>query len=253
MMKIDIAKWEKLMYEIVGNLSISDTPIIFKGALITKLVLEENKFDSFVRPTVDIDANWVGTPPDENEMVSSINKAVSNVSIDLFAELTREYSANKSAGITIFDKNTGDPLVEMDISMNKFQESKLYRKGDLVIRGVLPTEILADKISVLSGSKIFRRAKDLVDIYALAHCVEVKTIEIYASHQRDGRVLGKFSEFQNRINDLSHAYQKLRGINNKPDFQTIYDFVSKFIEPFALEYKVDKIWSPQNADWNDVK
>ena len=134
------------------------------------------------------------------------------MSANLSAELTREYSENKSAGITIFDKNTGDPLVEMDISMNKSQVSRLYHRDGLTIRGVLPTEILADKISVLSGNKIFRRAKDLVDVYALAHCVEVRTIEIYDSHQRNGRTLGSFLEFQNRINwkkeSPSCPYQK---------------------------------------------
>ncbi|MDR1421909.1 MAG: hypothetical protein LBI64_03480, partial [Coriobacteriales bacterium] len=46
--------------------------------------------------------------------------------------------------------------------------SRLYHYGEIGIRGVLPTEILADKISVLSGRHIFRRAKDIFDVYALA-------------------------------------------------------------------------------------
>lgn len=245
------ADWERLMYEIIGSISTSDMPIVFKGAFITKLVLAENKFESFERPTVDIDANWTCKPPTVGDMVGGINKALANVSVDLYAKLTREYSENKSAGIIIFERASGDPLVEMDISMSNSQKSRLYHRDELIIRGVLPTEILADKISVLSSNKIFRRAKDLVDVYALAHCVEVRTTEIYESHRRNERVLGSFAEFNTRKDDLSHAYQKLRGIENKPNFEDVYQYVGKFVKPFGLGYEVDQLWLPKSFDWID--
>ena len=242
---------ERLMYEIIGSISLSDAPIIFKGALITKLVLSENKFKAISRQTVDIDANWTSEPPRADYLVDIVNKALVNVSVDLYAKLIREYGDKKSAGIVIVDKRTDYPVVEMDISINKVQESKIYTYDELTIKGVLPSEILADKVSVLSTSKIFRRAKDIVDVYALTHCVEVSTTEIYASHERNARVLGDFTEFSNRTKDLNHAYQKLRGIDNKPEFEIIYQHVSKFVRPFMFEHKMNKIWIPENSEWND--
>ena len=250
-MRVEGFEHEKLMYEIIGSISMSNAPIIFKGALITKLILAENHFNKMERQTVDIDANWVGEPPEMNQLVDIVNCSLANVSAVLYAESTRQYGDKKSAGINIIDRNTSKPVVEMDISINKFQESKIYTYGELTIKGVLPTEILADKISVLSGNKIFRRSKDFIDVYALAHCVEIKTTDIYASHQRNGRTLGDFSEFHHRINDLNHAYEKLRGIENKPEFENVYQYVNKFIHPFTIDCKTNKIWNPMSSDWKD--
>ena len=160
----------------------------------------------------------------------------------------------KSAGIVIVDCITSKPVLEMDISINKIQASKIYSFGELSIKGVLPSEIIADKISVLSNKLIFRRVKDLVDIYALAHCVDVKMAEIYESHKINRRTLGCFTEYLTRRTDLEHAYGKLRGIDNKPDFDVVYRYVSKFIEPFILdsERKADKIWCAKHTIWKDV-
>lgn len=251
MMRIDGIEHERLMYEILGSVSNCNAPIIFKGALITKLVLDENHFFDISRQTVDIDANWIGEPPTMNQLVNIINHSLADISSNLYARGTREYSDKKSAGLSIVDMHSDKVVVEMDVSINRFQESKTYTYGELTIKGVLPNEILADKISVISGKKIFRRTKDLVDIYALGHCVEIKTSEIYASHQRNGRVLGEFIEFLNRVDDLSHAYQKLRGINNKPDFNKIYQYLLQFVAPFLECSQADKIWSPQNTVWTD--
>ena len=63
MMRTDRIEHERLMYEIIGSISELNVPIIFKGALITKLILAENQFDEIARKTVDIDANWIGEPP----------------------------------------------------------------------------------------------------------------------------------------------------------------------------------------------
>ena len=50
---------EQLMYQILGKFSDIDAPIVFKGALITKLVLAEGGFTSFERPTINLRASRV--------------------------------------------------------------------------------------------------------------------------------------------------------------------------------------------------
>jgi len=241
---------ERLMYQIISNICSTDAPIVFKGALITKLILAENRFTDVSRSTVDIDANWTGEPPPMQLLSDIVNDAIEGISTDLYAEILREYEEGKSAGINVIDRNNGKPAFSIDISINKEQESKPYYHGDFIIKGVFPTEILADKISVISGNKIFRRTKDLVDVYALAHCVEVKTSDVYTSHQKNGRVLSDFHAFSYRTDELNHAYQKLRGVENKPDFNKLYEYVSVFIEPFKPSIEVNKIWLPNNMEWN---
>ena len=42
---------EKLMYDVMGEIAIGSVPIIYKGAMITKLILRENDFEGFARET----------------------------------------------------------------------------------------------------------------------------------------------------------------------------------------------------------
>lgn len=67
---------EKLMYNIIGNISKTSAPIIFKDALITKLVLQENGFEEVERATKDVNANWIGTPPTMDSLVDTINQSL---------------------------------------------------------------------------------------------------------------------------------------------------------------------------------
>ena len=54
-----MVKEEQLLYDIINEIANSGAPIIFKGGLVTKLILFENKFYEIERQTVDIDASWV--------------------------------------------------------------------------------------------------------------------------------------------------------------------------------------------------
>ena len=44
----------------------------------------------------------------------------------------------------------------------------IYEISDICFRGVSVDQMLADKISAVSGDKIFRRVKDVVDLYYLS-------------------------------------------------------------------------------------
>ena len=57
------------MYKVIASISESDTPLVFKGGLITKLILSENNIDKIERMTKDIDASWTGKPPKMQDMV----------------------------------------------------------------------------------------------------------------------------------------------------------------------------------------
>jgi hypothetical protein len=128
---------------------------------------------------------------------------------------------------------------------------RLYHFGKAAIRGVLPDAVLCDKISVLSSERIFRRAKDVLDVYALAHCLEVRTVNIYTAIEKAERALGSFELFLARRADLEHAYQKMRGIMGKPDFDSVYLYLGKFLEPFITQDRAPKVWHNRNAVWDN--
>jgi len=242
---------ERLMYRIIGAISELDAPIVFKGALITKLILEENGYTTVQRPTVDIDANWISTPPTMDDLISIVNHSLKSFSGKLYAEAMREYGVKKSAGIAIIEAATGNRIVSMDISVKPVVGSKIYYYGAFGIKGVLVNEILADKITVLSKQIMFRRSKDLIDIYALTHSVKVYTTEIFDVFQSNlDREVGTFDEFIHRREDVEHAYERLRGIENKPSFDLIYEYLMRFIQPFANRDMTPCVWNSQNSSWD---
>ena len=114
---------EKLMYEILGQITTSDIPIVFKGGLITKLILNESGLSSVQRTTKDIDANWIGQPPSMDYLVDSLNNSFGDLQRCYKAVASRQYGEKQSAGISVIDKNTGRKFITMDIDIKPLIDS----------------------------------------------------------------------------------------------------------------------------------
>lgn len=141
----------------------------------------------------------------------------------------------------------------MDIDIKPLIDSKTYYYEQTKIRGVLPNEILADKICVLSGEAIYKnRAKDVLDVFLLSKCVKVYSKDISDICKRAGREIKSFDAFHNKKAEIEHAYNKLKGIEGKPDFNTVYNYLYEFIVPFAQEVIPNKMWDCKSLSWNDV-
>ena len=240
---------EKFMYQVMSKISEADAPIVFKGAMVTKLILAESDYTVLDRQTKDIDANWVGAPPSMSALVETINESLRELQNQFYAAAYREYGEKTSAGVWIRKRDTDEEIIMMDISMKPVAGSRLYYYGEAGIRGVLANEILADKLTVMSKRLIFRRAKDIIDVYALAHCVKVTTPDIYEIFkQHPAREVGVFDEFYNRRADVEYAYNRLAGIEGKPDFADVCAYLNKFVEPFAKRDETPKFWNSDKLE-----
>ena len=244
---------ENIMYQILGKISETDVPIVFKGALITKLILAEHGYTTLERQTRDIDANWIGAPPPMDELENTINRSLEAFIGKFYAEAFREYGDKKSAGIYIIESATNERIVTMDVDIRPICGSRTYHYSEVGIRGVLANEILADKIVVLSGMRLFRRTKDVVDVYALAHCIRVLTTEIMGIIGSKHLELGEFTEFLTRRVDLEHAYNKLQGVDGKPLFDEIYQYLNRFVTPFVSKDKTPRVWNSGKRSWDDSR
>ena len=61
----------------------------------------------------------------------------------------------------------------MDMDVNRpVQPTQIYEVAGLRFRGGSPDQMLADKISAISTGKVFRRIKDVVDLYYLSQVFE---------------------------------------------------------------------------------
>jgi len=188
---IDLSDKENLMYRIMGAVANSGVPLVYKGAMVTKLLLLEHKFNEFSRETQDIDASWAGNRlPTMENLTSALNGALAPLAMK--AVVKREYGEKKSAGFNLVYENSGELAVSVDIDMRSEKGSRTYHYGDVTFLGVTVNHILSDKIYVLSTEKAYRRVKDAVDVYALSHCVKVQTRSIFDICQPKSFILSTF-------------------------------------------------------------
>ena len=162
----------------------------------------------------------------------SLQKALEKAGIDLDVSLYRMYGEGRSAGFELSEGETGEVLFTMDIDVNRpAVQTRIYEISDIRFRGVSVDQMLADKISAVSGDKIFRRVKDVVDLYYLSQVFPFHSADIKQILKDNGRELGTFHGFLHRKSELEHAYDKFRfaGDVNKPPFDDVYAAVKAYI------------------------
>lgn len=245
---------EQLMYKIISSISKSDAPLNFKGALITNLIFEEKGYTEIQRMTKDIDANWVGNPPKMETLKEILNTAIKPISNNFDVIIKRNYDNGKSAGFVVKDIDSGDKIVSIDIDIKPLSKSKTYFYGEVGINGVLPDEIIADKISSISSDAVFKhRTKDIIDLYALTHCIDIRIRNIYDYCKLNSRNIYEFTAFTQNTELIRYAYDKLKGVTNKPNFDDVYCHLDYFLMPFIYNTSKDLLWNSSNQLWIDTE
>lgn len=215
---------EEILYTIANNLEKVNAPIAIKGGLLLHASLSEHQ-SPINRKTMDIDANWINQPPNINDMQNILEQAVKLSYPDYTVTTHRPYGTQQSAGFHVLDEK-GRILTHIDIDVQKETHPKNYTFTDKSFQGVEIEQVLCDKITVASSPKLFRRTKDLLDIYAITQSVpydESKLTELLTKQK-----LGDFSILNTEKDKLEHGYNKLRDITNKPDFETVYQTTTEF-------------------------
>ena len=237
---------ELLMFHVMDALYNGGVPISFKGSMVLKAFLEKQNYGTAIRETKDIDGNWLEGLPSIEQIKDSFQKAFDRADINLRVEAFRNYGEGKSAGFKFFDTTDPDnsePIFTMDLDVGRVLPAvQMYQVDNFSFTGLIPEQMLADKISVLSTQKVFRRAKDVLDLYYMSKCLSFEPDKVRNCMIKSGRVLEDFSGFIDRKEDLRHAYDKYKFKNEdmtKPDFDTVYEAVKTFVSPFLPERKVD--------------
>lgn len=231
---MNITAEEKLMYQVMKAIYDSGIPISFKGSMVMKACLMEAGYPEDTRHTVDIDANWnSATPPSAEQMTQSLKNALTESGINLEVRLYRMYGEGRSAGFDLIDPETEETLFSMDVDVNRpVQPTQLYTVEGLMFRGISPSQMLADKISAVSSDKVFRRVKDVIDLYYLSKVIAFDRTLVTQMISNSGRSLGCFHGFLYETEELKHAYEKFRfaGDVSKPEFEEVYQTVKRYIK-----------------------
>ncbi len=230
---------EKIMYDVMRALYESGIPISFKGSMVLKAYLLEAGYMEETRHTVDIDANWYSsTPPSAEQMIESFQSAMTAKKLKINVGIYRMYGEGRSAGFELKDSTSGEVLCTMDVDVNDlFLPTKLYEINGLCFRGVVPVQMISDKLSVISSGKVLRRIKDVVDMYYISKVIILDYCAVTEALNNSSKRLGDFSTFLHCKEELSHAYEKFRfsGDVNKPSFEDVYQEVKGFIKDFFTE------------------
>lgn len=238
---MNITTEEKLMYVVMKSVYDSGIPVSFKGSMVLKACLIEAGYREQTRHTVDIDANWNSdAPPSAEQMTKSLQDAIEKSGINLDVHLYRMYGKERSAGFELTERSTGEILFTMDIDVNRpLPPTKIYEVEGLRFRGVAPLQMLTDKIAVISTNKVFRRVKDVVDIYYISKVFDFNRDDIIQMLKNNGRSLDAFHGFLNRTDELRHSYEKFRfaGYTDKPPFEEVYNTVKTYIKDLLPEEK----------------
>lgn len=209
-------------------------PVNFKGSMVLKACLMEAGYSEDTRHTVDIDANWYSdTPPTAEQMVESLQRAIISSGIDWKVSIYRMNGEGRSAGIEVIDPSTEEKLFSMDIDVNRPEvPTNVYKVAGLRFLGVSPVQMIADKLAGVSSEKVFRRIKDVVDLYYLSAVFDFDRNEVLQTLKNSGRELDSFDGFLNRQEELKHSYDKFRfaGDGNKPPFEEVYSAVMNYIK-----------------------
>ncbi|MCR5783137.1 MAG: nucleotidyl transferase AbiEii/AbiGii toxin family protein [Clostridia bacterium] len=231
---MNITAEEKLMYQVMKAVYDSGIPVNFKGSMVLKACLMEAGFDEDTRHTVDIDANWISnTPPSADQMVDSLQNAIRKSGIELDVSLYRMYGEGRSAGFELKDSVTGEIFFTMDIDVNRpVPPTKIYEINGMRFIGVSPVQMIADKVAVVSTDKVFRRIKDVVDLYYISKVFAFDRAAVIQALEKSGRAMGDFNGFYNRSDDLQHSYEKFRftGDVSKPSFENVYRTVKSYLK-----------------------
>lgn len=224
---------EAFLYTLVDELAFEQAPIIFKGGLALKDILysynEELNVD---RKTIDIDGNWILTY-DKEKIENTIKKALNNIDSSLKLEIYREPSDNKSMGFRILD-NTGELITKIDLDIKENPFYIVCNINDIERKYSSPEKMMTDKLMVLSGDHIFRRTKDLLDVFLIINNCQLDFSKIYNILNYENKKLGDFSTMLNNKEILKDSYDKLERINNKPDFEEVWDDVINYLEKEKL-------------------
>lgn len=201
-----------------------------RGGFIV-VALTYNKTD-MLRLSNDIDCTYMRDFISDEKVKEDIKNIFPNSSVII----TRPSSKDGTLQIEIDD-------IPVDIEINKIVEmSNIYSIEDLQINGCSIYDILADKLSVITSKKVFRRSKDLVDVFNLISIYDISKKELDKAFANNNRVIGSI-EFLNDEKELRHAYDKLnlRSDSDKEDYDRVIDTILKFLnfDKNKLYWKAD--------------
>lgn len=235
---------EKFLYNLMSMLYSMNAPIVFKGALVLKAIQYQcGNPSGLERETHDLDGDWINGAPSMKYLTQLIQNAVNNLGYDIRVEAYREYGEKKSAGFNFIRRDTNDLFTTMDLSIKANNCIQQYYINGINFCGQSVGKIIIDKISVCASRTIFRRIKDVIDLYILSYCWSGTSNSLIELSKYTGRLIDDLSRLTTYYKELEHAYSKYDNKASVLPFEQIHSRVVTFLAPFISKWDGNFYWN----------
>lgn len=222
--------------------------IAVKGyfALMTQISLKGFNID---RLSKDLDLQILNSNKWEY-VISNIDNINKHSKLNITYELIKVKEAGNIVKYTV--KYNGNSLFSIDANKDpkpyQYDKIKIY---DIKVNFFKPSVMLADKLSSSASSKIYRRTKDLYDIYLLSTIFEFKLPKLVKCINSKRNIDTNHIELYNprNLDDLKRGYNslKLKEGSPKPEFEEVYEKLKYFTYPIYMSLKES---NPNRLYWN---
>lgn len=234
----------------------SKNDIILKGgtALMDRVLAVKPEM---YRMTEDIDLH-IKTEEAYNKIFSNIENILNDNNLGLIFKVTghRERSGTGERfklEVTKPDGTVFKAKIDMQVGVSYQVDTEFgVRVKSLTYSNY---SMLADKISVISSDRLYRRSKDLYDLYILTRLYDYdmeKLIRIIMLKRHE--LITSYTDMftPENLPAIEQAYSKFRNVLEKPDFCVIYKHVTAFIYPIYKRFEGDttyKTWNKELMKW----
>lgn len=236
----------------VNRLSLKCTKgdLVLKGGLALEDKLRATAPD-FLRYTHDIDLH-VGSIETYTEVFGDIESWLnSGTNKYVFKSTKVRDFKNGSAGYDfIVSAGTEQMRVGIDLNVAPMQIISIDYTDTFSIPTYDIYTMLADKMAVMCNRVIFRRIKDLYDIYAILHLADISYAQLWqrVGRKRPGVVSQcNYMLLPEHYDSLQHAFTQFKGIEQHHDFDSIISVVSYFMTKYMKGDVV--IWDHNQLIW----
>lgn len=233
--------------------------LAIKGAVSLRETAKDYDYQDVMRITADLDMDWkTKSHADWEIFVKEIeDTANKNSELGLNYKIIkrRGFAKNKDSDTLTFKvlQNDSEATFSIDVNLNSkaisFDSKNI---GDVSIDMYPIGYMIADKMKVIATEKVYRRTKDLIDLYIISNLADFHYNQIY-NKVWEKLVDEEFSTlfFINRCDKdkLEHAYNKLERVNFKPHLNEVVERVASFTAPLYHYSKNANMWDKSLGMW----
>lgn len=255
MKRTDIFKYLCYTANLIADSEYGNKFILKGDSVLVTRVLELNRPDLY-RLTSDLDIHCDKQEVWDrfcSEVVDLLNNNDRGYEYYLVKRRSLEKPMNNSDSLT-FRLVTEDDVIEFKMDMNIKSNSIITAEFStaLNMKTYDAMTMLSDKVVAVSSRAVYRRAKDLYDIYVIMsmYSFNIRNLQEYIKLKHPDANLTNMLVGEN-YTDIEHAYERYEGISNKPLLQVLFTSVQSFLQPVYMGVSSGLVWDSKQGRWLD--